>query len=149
MRLITDIKWYIIYLVLFSKPAFALCVNAHRANLRYGPGTQYDKTWEVYKYMPFRKIRKKGHWYRVKDVDGESHWIYSKLTTSAFRCATVKAPRANLRTGPGTQYKLKPLISSAERYTSFKLIRVKGNWAKLKGEYGNVVWISKKLLWIQ
>ena len=49
--------------------AQALCIKDNKANLREGPGTQHEKLWEVHKYMPFKKIRKKGDWLRVQDLD--------------------------------------------------------------------------------
>jgi uncharacterized protein YgiM (DUF1202 family) len=49
--------------------ALALCVNVPEANLRKGPGTQHEKTWEVFKYMPFKRLSTKGEWYKVQDVD--------------------------------------------------------------------------------
>ena len=52
----------------------ALCIKNERANLRKGPGIQYEKLWEVFKYMPFKKLGFKGKWKRIQDVDGD---IYS------------------------------------------------------------------------
>ncbi len=43
-------------------PAEALCIKGKRANLRKGPGLNYEKMWEVFKYMPFRQLNKKGEW---------------------------------------------------------------------------------------
>jgi SH3-like domain-containing protein len=75
------------------------------ANLRQGPGTNHEKGWQVFKYMPLQKIGQKGDWYQMKDVDGDEHWIYSKLVTNDIRCAVVKVKSANVRTGPGTNHK--------------------------------------------
>ena len=62
--------------------AWALCVQVKKANLRQGPGTKHEKLWEVYQYMPFRKLDAKGSWLKgFEDVDGDIYWIYKKLTT--------------------------------------------------------------------
>ncbi len=126
----------------------ALCVKASVANLRSGPGTKYKKTWEVFKYMPLQKLSKKGKWYKVKDVDGDVHWIYEDLVTGKYRCAVVKADTANIRTGPGTRYK-KTELSPAIRYDTFKVLKIKGKWVKVVDEFGDKGWIFRKLLWIQ
>jgi SH3-like domain-containing protein len=123
-------------------------VKVQTANLRSGPGTKYEKTWQVFKYMPLKKIGSKGNWYKVRDVDGDVHWIYKKLVTSKYRCAVVKAREANIRKGPGTKYK-KTDLSPAIKYDTFKVIKIKGNWVKVVDEFGEVGWIYKKLLWIQ
>jgi len=138
----------ILTFLIFSKTTEALCVNVPQANLRSGPGTNYEKTWQVFKYMPFKKITKKGDWYKVKDVDGDIHWIYGKLLTDKFKCAVVKVDEANVRSGPGIKFK-KNALSPALRYDSFRVLKIKGSWVKVIDEYGDTGWIFKKLLWIQ
>jgi SH3-like domain-containing protein len=125
----------------------ALCVNVPEANLRSGPGTKYKKTWEVFKYMPFKKINRKGNWYRVKDVDDDAHWIYRKLVTDKYDCAVVKVGEANIRSGPGTKYE-KKASSPALRYDAFRVLSRKGGWVKVVDEFGDRGWIFRKLLWI-
>ena len=129
--------------------ANALCVKANKANLRSGPGTKYEKTWEVFRYMPFRELEKKGKWYKVRDLDGDTHWIFHKLVTKDYNCAVIKVKKANLRTGPGTKYKKVAFFPSAEKYTSFKLLKTKGGWAHLLDEQGDKSWVSRKLVWVQ
>ena len=135
-------------LSLTGNSAHALCVNAKEANLRKGPGTKYEKTWEVFKYMPFEKISKKANWYKVKDVDKDIHWIYTKLVTTKFKCAVVKVDKANIRSGPGVEYS-KIALSPALKYDAFKVDRTKSSWVKVIDEFGDTGWISSKLLWIQ
>ncbi len=134
--------------ILLATDLFALCVKAPVANLRAGPGTDYKKTWQVYKYMPLRKIGRKGDWFKVKDVDGDIHWIYKGLVTSKYRCAVVKKDEANIRKGPGTRYKQTEL-SPALRYDTFRVLRIKGRWVKVRDEFGEEGWIYRPLLWIQ
>jgi SH3-like domain-containing protein len=97
--------------------------------------------------MPFKKLTKKGKWYKVQDVDGDVHWIWSNLVTSKIDCAVVKINEANVRSGPGTKFK-KNALSPAIKYDSFKVIKRKGKWVKVIDEFGNTGWIFRKLLWI-
>ena len=147
-RLLTCILSLAILLVFLSAGASALCVNVKEANLRSGPSSKQDKTWEVFKYMPFHKLSRKGNWIKVKDVDGDEHWIYSKLVTDKYKCAAVKVETVNVRSGPGTKYK-KNILSPSPKYTSFKVIDTKGSWVKVEDEYGDTGWIYKDLLWVQ
>ncbi|NOZ25768.1 MAG: hypothetical protein GXO94_06750 [Nitrospirae bacterium] len=126
----------------------ALCVSAPEANLRGGPGTKYEKRWLVFRYTALKKIAKRKGWYKVRDVDGDVHWIYGRLVTDRFRCAVVKVEKANVRTGPGTRFK-KSSMSPAIKYDSFKVLRRKGEWVKVMDEFGDKGWIHRKLLWIQ
>jgi SH3-like domain-containing protein len=136
------------FVLISHAPAGALCVNVSEANLRGGPGTKYERTWQVFRYMPLEKLRKKGGWYRVRDVDGDIHWIYGKLVTEEFRCGVVKVPEANIRSGPGTKY-AKTAASPALRYYSFRIIKTLPGWARVRDEYGVTGWIARELLWIQ
>ncbi len=130
--------------------AYSLCVSARTANVRNGPGTAYEVVWEVYRYMPFEKIGTSlsNEWYAVKDVDGEVSWIHGALVNGAYRCAVVKAEKANVRTGPGTHYR-KVAPEGAMKYYSFKVVGKQGAWVKVQDEWNNTGWIHKDLLWIQ
>ncbi len=138
----------VLILAVTGNHAFALCVNSQEANVRQGPGTNFKKTWEVFKYMPFKKVSKKGAWYKVKDVDNDIHWIYGKLITTSFKCAVVKVDKANIRSGPGLNFD-KKAASPALKYDSFKVEKTNTLWVKVEDEFGDTGWIYKKLLWIQ
>lgn len=128
----------------------ALCVKAQKANLRDGPGTNYEIVWEVYKYMPFLKVGVSllGNWYAVRDVDGDVNWIHKGLVTNRYHCAVVKTEEVNVRTGPGTKYS-KSYSSPAKKYYSFKVLKRKGIWVKVRDEWGDTGWIHRNYLWIQ
>lgn len=132
-------------LLWFAAPLAAqdLCVVVDRANLRSGPGTDNKKTWEVYQWMPFQQVERQGNWYRVKDVDGDLHWIYHTLVDGDASCVTVTAERANVRKGPGTNF---DKWFTVERYTSFEKIGEEGDWVKLEYE-GEVMYIYHTLVW--
>ena len=131
-----------------TSQASAWCIKAPEANLRKGPGTNHEKTWEVFKYMPLQKIGEKGSWYHMQDVDGDKHWVYSKLVTNSMRCATIKVESANVRTGPGTNHET--LFSTpVEKYYCFKVLETRGDWVRVEDELSNKGWVYKPLLWIQ
>lgn len=128
--------------------ASALCIKVPEANLRKGPGTNHEKSWEVFKYMPFQKIGKKGGWYQVRDVDGDQHWVYGKLVTDSMRCATVKVDSANVRTGPGTNFETL-FATPVDKYYCFRVLETRGDWVQVEDEMRNKGWVYKPLLWIQ
>lgn len=131
-------------------PAHAVCVSGSKVNLRSGPGTSYEKMWEVYKYAPLQKIgvSVSGDWYAVRDVDGDIAWISKKLVTDRFSCAVVKKDKVNVRTMPGIS-NAQSSISPAIHYDSFKILQRKGEWVKVANERGDSGWIEKSYLWIQ
>ncbi|MDA8240749.1 MAG: SH3 domain-containing protein [Nitrospiraceae bacterium] len=139
----------IIVMVFVAGYAEPLCVNAGQANVRTGPGTGYKIVWEVYRHMPFAKVgvSLSGSWYAVQDVDGDVNWIHKGLVTSSYRCAIVKSKTANIRTGPGLLYAEK-FTEPAKKYDTFRVLKKKGAWVKVRDEYRDNGWIYGKLLWI-
>ena len=142
------LKLCIVILITFflSNNLTALCVKAKTANLRAGPSTRSEKTWEVYQYTPLKKVGYKNNWYKVEDVDGDSHWIYASLVTDNYYCAVVKTAKATVRLKP--RISKSTFIAIVEKYYSFKYLARKGKWAKVEDEDGNVFWIYRSLIWV-
>ncbi|MFQ5451438.1 MAG: SH3 domain-containing protein [Nitrospinaceae bacterium] len=137
--------------VLFLVPAAvsqALCISNKTANLRQGPGTHYEKLWQVFKYMPFKELGKRGDWYRVQDVDKDIYWVHKKLITKKFKCAVIKENKTNLRKGPGTNFP-KVSWSPVDKYFSMKVLKIKNNWVRIEDSSGDRAWIYAPLVWIQ
>jgi SH3-like domain-containing protein len=150
MNLIRIITYIVVHFLLIAPiHSYALCVKVSTGNLRSGPGTEYEKIWQVHKYMPLKKvgISTSGSWYAVRDVDGDVNWIHKSLLTGQYQCAVVKSEIVNIRTGPGTIYD-KKYFEPARRYDSFRVLKRKGAWIKVKDEWNDVGWIHNKFLWI-
>ena len=126
----------------------ALCIKNERANLRKGPGTQHEKLWEVFKYMPFKQLGVKGKWKRIQDVDGDIYWVHGPLTTQKYKCAVIKNDKTNLRSGPGTNF---PKVSWApmDKYFSMKVLKIKKDWVHIEDSAGDKAWVFRPLVWIQ
>lgn len=127
----------------FAKP---LCVNVDRANLRSGPGQNFKITWVVGKYMPFWQTGGKGQWLKVRDLDGEEHWIAGSMVTSRVNCVVVKTKFANLRRAPSGNAQQAD-IPIADRYTPFKKLERRDAWLRVEDDYKQVLWISDANLW--
>lgn len=131
----------------FSTHLYALCVSTSKANLRKGPGTKYPISWVVGRYMPLLKIENKGSWIRVKDLDGEKHWVYNQNVTREFRCLAVKTTVSSLRTGPGKKF---PYAKNklVDKYTPFKYIDSDEEyWYNVQDRWGDKYWIHSQNVW--
>ena len=130
--------------------AHALCITAETANLRSSKDTSSEEniTWVVPKHMPLRPIRKEGEFWVVSDVDGDKHWVHESVVTKSYMCAVIKAKKANLRTGPGTNYKPVPFLNSVEQYATFIYVSQKDKWAQLKDDVGNIYWVYRPLIYV-
>lgn len=118
-------------------------VTGDIANVRALPKTQSDTLWQVEKYHPLLVLEKKGKWYRFKDFEGDTGWIHSSLVDKT-PTVIVKVRRANIRTGPGTQY---DLAFDADKGTPFKVLETKGRWKKIRHADGDEGWIFTSLVW--
>jgi len=123
--------------------AQTLCVKSAKANLRSGPGTNFRVTWEVHRYMPLVKVGQNGDWIKVRDVDGDLHWVAQSVVTADEGCVTVKVDKATIRKAPNTKA---PSWFKVERYTSFKRTGEKKDWVKLEHE-GKTMWASTTVVW--
>ncbi len=126
--------------------AHGLCVSSPSANLRAGASSKSKVTWRVGQYMPLREKSKKGGWYQVEDLEGQTHWVHRSVVTSDIDCLVVKAANANLRTGPGTEFS-EAEFAVADRYMPYQKLERDGAWLKIRDDYGGVYWVHEKLIW--
>lgn len=136
-----------IFLLLFAGAvtvqARMLSVVGAKVDLRSGPGTKYTVRWEYGNGFPLRVLAHRGSWYKVIDFERDTGWIYKK-SLSALPHFIVKRKRVNIRSGPGTKYKL---LGQANYGVVFRTLTIKKGWAKIKHADGLVGWIRRDLLW--
>ncbi len=97
-------------------------VVAEQANLRNGPGTNYDSVGTLATGVSVQVLARHGDWYHAQQSDGRLVWVAADLldlnpTAASLlpealsipappppRVALVRQDRLNLRDGPGTNY---------------------------------------------
>ena len=147
---------FLLFLLLFTSifwgiataSSEALGIKNERANLRKGPGTDHEKLWEVFKYMPFKQLGVKGAWKRIQDVDGDIYWVHAPLTTQKYKCAVIKNNKTNLRSGPGTKFPIVPW-APVDKFFSMKVLKIEKDWVHVEDSTGDKAWIFRPLVWIQ
>jgi uncharacterized protein YgiM (DUF1202 family) len=100
----------------------------------------------VGRYTPLLKLDKKGSWYKVQDMDGETHWVFHDLVTTEFRCLAIRVPVTNLRQGPGKQF---PFVDRpvADKYSSFKRLESQEDWYQVEDLGGVKGWLNESTVW--
>jgi hypothetical protein len=134
-------------LVFAGFSAGALCTLYPDTVLRRGPGTKYPISWRVGKYMPLVDTEYKSGWYKVKDLDGDIHWVYRKAVSTSMQCMAVRTSQATLRTGPGTD-KTYGDLPTVGKYYAFKRIGFEPPWYWVEDEARGRYWIHENLLWL-
>jgi SH3-like domain-containing protein len=120
-----------------------LAIKSNVANIRSGPGKQYDILWQVEKYHPILIIDKNGKWYRFRDFEGDEGWIHVSLV-GKIPAVITKSEKNNVRSGPGTGYKIKFTV---EKGIPFRVLQRKNKWVYVRHADGDKGWIHTSLLW--
>lgn len=98
--------------------------------------------------MPFQQLKAMKGWFRIKDVDGDIHWVASSLVTTDYKCAVVSKDTVNLRTSPAVKKDNYASWGPAKKYWAFKILSNKGSWYELEDAVGRKSWAHKDYLWI-
>ncbi len=139
--------WFVmLLLLLYAGPASAadrMAINVPLANIRSGPGTNYDILWKVEKYHPLKVIETKGDWYHFQDYEGDKGWIYKSLVDD-IDAVIVSRDNCNIRSGPGLD---NDIVFIAEQGVSFRVLERKGDWIHIRHADGDEGWIYNTLVW--
>ena len=120
-----------------------MAVSSAIANIRNGPGTNFDVIWKVERYYPVVVLEKKGDWYKIQDFEGDTGWLHNSLLDKA-RTVVVKNDECNVRSGPGTEF---PLLFRVKSGVPFKCLKNSGAWINIQHADGDTGWIHGSLTW--
>ncbi len=119
------------------------CINKTIANVRSGPGTEYDIRWKVEKYHPIIILKKQGEWYQFEDFEKDRAWVHESLLSKEKSVITIKND-CNVRSGPGIN---NTIVFKVSRGVPFKIIDKKDSWYKVRHADGDQGWIHESLVW--
>jgi len=145
MRKIFQGVMILVIVWLWCGPALAerLSVSARIANIRSGPGTNYEILWKVEQYHPISVIKKQGSWYHFQDFEGDEGWIHKSLVQKKATVITDK-DKCNVRKGPGTNH---AIVFQIEKGIPFLILERQKSWLQIKHADGDSGWIHKSLVW--
>lgn len=122
-----------------------LAVSVSVANIRSGPGQNYEVLWQTEKYTPIEVLEQdqSGEWYYFQDYEGTKAWVHKNLVRDIDTVIT-KTGLCNIRSGAGTNHDLR---FQAEKGVPFKVLKRQGEWIQIKHADGDTGWIHQKLVW--
>jgi SH3-like domain-containing protein len=138
--------WKTFFLLLVwvsAASAERLTVSVSIANIRSGPGKNYDILWSVEKYHPLDVFQKSGQWYHFRDFEGDEGWI-NKTLLGNFPSIITKTENCNIRSGPDTNFEI---LFEVEKGIPFKVLERKGSWIHIQHADGDKGWIHESLVW--
>ena len=143
MRFISLLTVVVILLTGSFAMAERLSVSSRIANIRSGPGTDYEILWKVESYYPIVVLKKSGSWINFRDFEGDEGWIHTSLVRKKPTVITIKN-KCNVRTGPGTNHEV---VFTVENGIPFLIIDRQKSWIQIKHADGDRGWIHKSLVW--
>lgn len=120
--------------------AKTICTTRTRVNVRKGPGIRYSVITTLKKGQKVTKVRTLGSWSVVK-IQSKKYYIKSSYLKKLYKYIYVAGDGVNLRSGPGTNYRVKAVLP---RNTRLKCTARIGNWMKVTYN-GSIAYISKPL----
>jgi SH3-like domain-containing protein len=132
-------------LCFFSTGATAKMVSVAKEviNMRTGPSTRYKTQWQLGKGYPLMVVAHKGKWLKVKDFENDVGWVYGSLTSRKPHMVIKKAV-VNIRSGPGTKYRI---ITQAKYGVVMKTLKQTKGWVKVRHASGTSGWMARPMLW--
>mgnify|MGYP001043930122 CR=1 FL=1 len=121
-----------------------VCINKDGVNVRTGPDTNNPVYMELFSGYPLEVLEKKDGWYKVRDFEKDSGWVYSPLTEECKTVIVNVTSTANMRSGPATN---NSVVAVIERGVVLELLERKGKWVNVKHSSGRQGWIYAPLVW--
>jgi SH3-like domain-containing protein len=138
---------WIIFFLLAATASVALAerlsVSVPVANIRSGPGENYDILWDVEKYHPLDAFEKSGQWYHFRDFEKDEGWIHESLV-SKIPSVITKKEKCSIRSGPGVHFQV---LFTVETGIPFKVLGRKKEWIHVRHADGDSGWIIESLVW--
>lgn len=138
----------IIFLAALLLPVHTMAENlvsvaARQANVRNGPGGEYEVVWTAAIYYPVEIVDSDGNWLKISDYENDEGWIHKSVVSGA-PTVVVTSQKANVREGPGMEYES---VWELDQAYSLKLLKVERGWLKVSD--GNEVsgWIHNSVVW--
>jgi len=133
---------------LLSASLHAGCITNDGVVLKAHFGKKAATSWQVRRYTPFKRLGEtyKG-WIHIKDFEGQKHWVKQKYFTEKYHCLIIKKDSTPIMVSPTVKsnQKFKQL---AEKYETFKFIKIKKNWVQIKDAHGDTGWVRLRDVWI-
>ena len=132
--------------IFLATSCLSLSVKFEGAKLRSGPGKNYKVKMDMQKHYPLRRIARKGKWYKVKDWQNQTGWMYESQLSST-KTAMVRKIKVNFRSGPGRGYRR---LGKLYKGYMLRIIKKYGYWYKVEvidPPNKQVGWIYRTLIW--
>lgn len=114
------------------------------ANFRSGPSEDAEIKFVGNMYFPVKVLETRDGWTKIKDFEGDSAWVASRLLSKTVAAVVIKSKRANIREKPS---KKADIAFKVERGEVFKVLERDGEWLRVVDVNGEQGWVFDRLVW--
>jgi SH3-like domain-containing protein len=118
-------------------------ISGSTVNMRAGPGTDTEVLWELQRGYPLVVVKRQGNWLEVRDFEDDRGWVARSLVGRVPHMI-VKVDRANIRSGPGSRYRV---VGKAEYGELLRTLERRADWVRVRRAAGEIGWVARRLLW--
>ena len=135
----------IMTVVFFSVDVYAGTgkVNTGVANVRSGPGTNYEISGKIYADTEVSILETSNGWYKIKFGNLTGWMSGTVLDIKESEYVIVTGEKVNLRVGPGMDYEIAGQVVKGDK---LELLASEGDWSKVKTGSGSIYYISSSLV---
>jgi uncharacterized protein YraI len=120
-----------------SAQAMAMRVAVGDLNVRAGPGTNYAVLGQIHQGQVYPSVQQQGDWQRIQWGEQQA-WCYGPyLTRSQEQVQSVTASALNVRSGPGTGYRI---LGTLRDGAPVAILGTSGAWRQ--------VWFAGQRAWV-
>ena len=118
-------------------------IKGQAVNMRAEPTVAGQVLWQLGAGYPLKVVARKGNWIQVVDFENDRGWVARRLTSTTPH-SVVKAPRVNVRSGPGLGFRI---LRKADYGEVFRILGKRNSWIRVQGPDARTGWIAGRLLW--
>lgn len=154
VKILVKFLWFLGFLLVFSNNLWALefeetnyfaTIKANKANIRTGPGKNYQTKFTYnMRYLPVKVVSKYDNWNEIEDYEGERGWINQNLL-SLKRTIMVRTAKSFINMYSAATTKSRILLKLEDKVVA-KFIGCKDSWCKIeiRNKSG---WVQKSDIW--
>lgn len=125
-----------------------VAIKGNNINMRSGPGLNHNVVWKLDNGFPLEIINRQGEWFNVRDFEGSTGWVSSRVTSNVPHMIVKTNKNSNqpinIRSGPGLENRI---VAKAYHGVVFKTLEKRNDWVKVEHSQGVVGWVASRLLW--
>ena len=158
MKILKKNRQLFLFLTFFTPLLYSItlkgaCTKSIKTTLRKGPGTHFEKLWDITLFSPVKVKKYENQWAKIEDSEGILAWIPKKDITEKYFCGSIKFEKVSIHHKIQNQKNVKKNKAIPRGFAffdqNFKILKFKKGQVAALSPLGNQVLVPRKSLWVQ